>query len=163
MVAARRGSGRGETTAWPRRGHVRAETTAWPRRCETAAVRAVAKNSTAATDDSVGGDGSARADTVGDGDVTAVAECRLAKAGYSWRSRGDGVAEKTRVEPRRRRGGDETTAWPRQRRGRCNGVAETTRRRGAAGYGGDGDVLLFRAAEPSATLNSHLATLLLQV
>jgi hypothetical protein len=75
-------------TAWPRRGRgrVRAETTAWPRRGNllfnlpsnlpgvTAAVRAVAKN--AATDESVGGDGSAPADTVGDGDVTAVAECR---------------------------------------------------------------------------------------
>jgi hypothetical protein len=56
----------------------------------------------------------------------------------------------------------ETTAWPSQRLGRVNGVAaETTRRRG--GYGGDGIVLLFRAAVPSATIYSHLATLLLQV
>jgi hypothetical protein len=72
----------------------------------------LAKN--AANDDSVGGDGSARADTVSDGDVTAVVECR-----------GDGVAE-----TRRRRGGDdgmvETTAWWRQRHGRDNGMAETT-------------------------------------
>jgi hypothetical protein len=50
------------------------------------------------TDDSVGGGGSAvRADTVGDEDVTAVAECLLAnKAGHSWRSRRDGVAETRR-------------------------------------------------------------------
>jgi hypothetical protein len=35
------------------------------------------------------------ADTVGDGDVTAVAECLLAKAWHSCRSRGDGVVETT--------------------------------------------------------------------
>jgi hypothetical protein len=128
----------------------------------------LAKN--AANDDSVGGDGSARADTVSDGDVTAVVECLLAKAGHSWQSRGDGVAETRRRRGgddgmaettawwRQRRGGDdgmaETTAWPRQQRSRCNGVAETTRRRD--GYdAGDGGVLLFRAAVPSATLYSH--------
>jgi hypothetical protein len=117
----------------------------------------LAKN--AANDDSVGGDGSARADTVSDGDVTAVVECRGDGVAETRRRRGgdDGMAETT-AWWRQRRGGDdgmaETTAWPRQQRSRCNGVAETTRRRD--GYdAGDGGVLLFRAAVPSATLYSH--------
>jgi hypothetical protein len=59
-----------------------------------------------------------RADTVSDGDVTAMAECLLAKAGHSWRSRGDGVAE-----TRRRRGGDDGMADATTWRGRCHGVA----------------------------------------